>query len=78
MKRKSKKKITIGSVGLEMRTFCTFKNSLLTQEQTQVDLILARTETNFVLTWEKVISRTRYVLCIGSVGFESGDNVLLT
>ena len=25
-----------------------------------------------MLTWEKVISRTRYVLRIGSVGFESG------
>ena len=25
-----------------------------------------------MLTWEKVISRTRYVLCIGSAGFELG------
>ena len=45
-KRTSQKKIKIGSVGFELRTFCTFKNSL-PREQTQVDLILARTEPNF-------------------------------
>ena len=38
----------------------------------QVDLILAQTEATFVLNWEKVTSRTRYVLYIGSVGFELG------
>ena len=37
-----------------------------------MDLILAQTEANFVLNWEKVFSRTRYVLRIGSVGFELG------
>ena len=49
-----------------------YTSNFITQEQSQVDLILARTEANFLLTWEKVISRTSYVLRIGSIGFELG------
>ena len=44
----------------------------ITQEQTKGDVSMARTEANCVLICGKVISRTRYVICIGSVGFELG------
>ena len=59
--RTSQKKVKIELVGLELQTFCIFKNSLPRSKPNRISL--ARThEANFVLTWWK--SHFKNKLCL--------------